>query len=266
MFETNGIKMIAPKKSLGQNFLTDKNISRKIVAAIAPTAGDFILEIGPGTGALTELLAETEARILAVEIDKRAVEVLQSKFAQKENLRIVHEDFSKFDFRVADEFASGERLKVAGNIPYYLTSEIIFRLIENSSKISRVVLMIQKEVAQRLVAQPRTKDYGILTVAIGLCARAKILFDVPPSCFFPRPKVTSSVIEITFKRGEENLFDNGLMRFVRAAFNQRRKTLSNSLSAYSVRECPEFAEYLNKRAEELTFDEFHRLYYILESR
>ncbi len=258
--------MITPKKSLGQNFLTDKNISRKIVAAIGPESGDNILEIGPGTGALTELMAETEARILAVEIDRRAVEVLRAKFAQSENLRIVHEDFSKFDFRIADEFSSGAPLKVAGNIPYYLTSEIIFRLIENSQRIGRVVLMIQKEVAQRLVAQPRTKDYGILTVAIGLCANAKILFDVPPSCFFPRPKVTSSVIEIVFKPGDENLFDSGLMRFVRAAFNQRRKTLSNSLSAYAVRECPEFAEYLNKRAEELTFGEFHRLYNCLDSQ
>lgn len=252
--------MIAPKKSLGQNFLIDKNISRKIVESLSALAGDEVLEIGPGTGALTEALVAEGYSVTAVEIDKRAVEELNRKFRSAPNLRIINDDFTNFN--IDEAFPQGNRIKVIGNIPYYLTSEILFKLFESAARTERAVLMMQKEVAQRLYAAPRTKEYGILSVALGLCAAPRKLFDVSPACFFPRPKVTSTVIALDFFSPDENKFDPQIMRLVRKAFNTRRKTLRNALSGYVDFELVDdrAAAFASKRAEELTVEDFLALY------
>ena len=262
------LKHIKPIKALGQNFLIDKNIAIKTINALDISDDDYIFEIGPGEGALTQLILSKTQQLTVIEIDRRAVDLLKQKF---DNLDVVFEDFLKIDFNLLVAKAKQKNIKVIGNIPYYISSEIFFKLFENSHQISKVILTIQKELAQRLSAKQKTKDYGILTIATQLCGKAKILFEVSADCFFPKPNVTSAVIEFSFNK--ENAQQNSdyfkqIMKFIRAAFNQRRKKLSNALSTYfsnisngkdvilTIKNHHLYSSFLHKRAEELTKDDF----------
>lgn len=223
------LKSVAPKKSLGQNFLIDRNIAAKTVGLLNIQTCDNVVEIGPGTGALTSLLLETGCNLTAIEIDQRAIEELNKKFPAEKypNFKLIHSDFRDYNF-----IAENEKIKVIGNIPYYLSSEIFFKLFESSQNLSMAVLTIQKELAKRLIAQPKSKDYGILTLAMMMSGNCKIEFDVSPSCFYPAPNVMSSVIRMDFNCPKFKVSNyNKTMNIVRAAFNQRRKMLGNSLKS-----------------------------------
>jgi 16S rRNA (adenine1518-N6/adenine1519-N6)-dimethyltransferase len=178
--------IITPKKSLGQNFLHDQNIARKIAAALDINENDVVIEIGPGTGNLTRFLLEYDAPVYAVEIDKRAIAVLEDEFSD-ENLNIIHKDILDFDLK---DFAESEKrnIKIVGNLPYYISSQILFYIFENAELVEKAIFMLQKEVARRICSKPRTKDYGILTVATELSSSPGILFDVSPKCFLSRAK------------------------------------------------------------------------------
>ncbi len=262
------MKHIKPIKALGQNFLIDKNIAIKTINALDISDDDYIFEIGPGEGALTQLILSKTQQLTVIEIDRRAVDLLKQKF---DNLDVVFEDFLKIDFNLLAAKAKQKNIKVIGNIPYYISSEIFFKLFENSHQISKVILTIQKELAQRLSAKQKTKDYGILTIATQLCGKAKILFEVSADCFFPKPNVTSAVIEFSFNKENAQLnsdYFKQIMKFIRAAFNQRRKKLSNALSTYfsnisngkdvilTIKNHHLYSSFLHKRAEELTKDDF----------
>ena len=260
------MKHIKPIKSLGQNFLIDKNIALKTVNALEIKPDDYIFEIGPGEGSLTQLILAQTENLTVIEIDRRAVDLLKLKFNK---LDIVFDDFLKIDFDKLVSKANQKQIKVIGNIPYYISSEIFFKLFENSDKISKVILTIQKELAQRLSAKQKTKEYGILTIAMQLCGKSKLLFDVSADCFYPKPNVTSAVIEFTFDNENfDAMYFKNIMKFIRASFNQRRKKLSNSLSSYfsnmnngkevfiAIKEHPIYSKFLDKRAEELTKDDF----------
>ncbi|GAB1430145.1 16S rRNA (adenine(1518)-N(6)/adenine(1519)-N(6)) -dimethyltransferase RsmA [Ignavibacteria bacterium] len=254
--------MIRPKKSLGQNFLRDDNIAAAIVRALECNEGDAIVEIGPGTGALTNLIAKLPVNLTAIELDRRAITELRVLFPSSTfpNVAICEGDFLQFDIQALS--ASDSRCKIIGNIPYYITADILFRIFENVPAIDRAVIMMQREVAERITAQPRTKEYGILSVAAAFSSRPRKLFNVSPSCFYPKPKVESSVV--LFDCSQQLLASERfkpVMSLVRAAFGQRRKVLGNALKAYcnAVRtELP--IEYARRRAEELTPTEFVNLY------
>lgn len=212
------------KKSLGQHFLTDNNIILKILNAVEAQEGDRVIEIGPGTGALTKWLVEKHTDVHAIEVDQRAVEVLKGEL---EGLTIHEEDVLKVDWR--ELISNTGNTYVIGNLPYYITSPILFSLLESREYFTEAILMMQKEVAQRLVAVPSTKDYGILSVQTQLMSTPELLFDVSPNSFSPPPKVMSSVIRLRFDKPKMNCSDKALKQVVRTAFNQRRKKLSNSL-------------------------------------
>lgn len=230
------------------------NIRKKIVDGLSISANDKIIEIGPGTGALTELLLNYDIDYTGIEIDKRAVEVIERLINDKSNAKVINQDILKTDSSI---ITSGS--KVIGNLPYYITSSIIFKILESKEKPQIAVFMVQKEVAQRLVGKQNTKDNGILAIAISLLGQAKLLFDVSPNCFYPKPKVTSSVISISFNRELEEFKE--IITLVKMAFNQRRKTLSNSISAYfNEIDKSKFEDILGKRAEQLSADDFISLY------
>ena len=217
-------------KKLGQNFLIDSMVVEGIVRAAGITAGEQVLEIGPGIGTLTQGLAETGANVLAVELDERLIKVLEKTLAGYDNVRILHQDILKLD--VSRAFNGGS-FKVVANLPYYITTPIILKLLEEKLPISVLVTMIQKEVAERMVAKPGTKDYGALSVAVQYYTEPKIQFIVPPSSFIPSPSVHSAVISCRVRtvppvtiKDEKTFF-----MVVKAAFAQRRKTLSNALKA-----------------------------------
>lgn len=216
--------MIRPKKSLGQHFLTDRNIIEKIASSIPAGKAHRVIEIGPGTGALTEALLERFEDVHAVELDQRAIKVLEEKYP---NLPVHHSDVLEVDW---NELSIGkENTHVVGNLPYYITSQILFALLESRNQLSDALLMMQKEVAERLVSDIRTKDYGILSVQTQLMATPEILFPVSRHCFNPPPNVESAVVKLTFDRGTLACSDTHLKTVVRTAFNQRRKKLSNAL-------------------------------------
>ncbi len=232
------------KKSLGQHFLTDNNIIAKILKLVRAVEGDRIIEIGPGTGALTKWLVQQHKDIHAIEVDQRAVEVLEQNL---EGLTIHKKDVLKVDW---EEFISESGdTHIIGNLPYYITSPILFSLLESRQYFKEAILMMQKEVAQRLVASPSTKDYGILSVQTQLMSTPELLFDVSPNSFSPPPKVMSSVIRLTFDRPSLNCSDKTLKSVVRTAFNQRRKKLSNSLKPVLGDFRPEGYNY-DERAED----------------
>lgn len=228
---------LKPKKSLGQHFLRDRNIIRKIVDAIpVKDSSDLVLEIGPGTGTMTEVLLERFENILAVEIDQRAVRHLNEKFP---TLTVLHRDVLNVSW---DELLSHDgNIHVVGNLPYYITSQILFAILANRERLSSAILMMQKEVAGRLVAEPRTKAYGILSVQVQLMSSPEILFDVSPHVFYPPPKVTSSVVRLKFDQPPLVCSDQHLKTVVRTAFQQRRKKMSNSLKSIgTLPDGPEF--------------------------
>lgn len=215
---------IRPKKSLGQHFLTDQNIIGKIASSIMAEEGHRVIEIGPGTGALTEVLLQEYNDVHAVELDQRAIAVLEDKYPE---LPIHHEDVLKVDW---NELTIGkEKTHVVGNLPYYITSQILFALLKSRELLADAILMMQKEVAERLVSDIRTKDFGILSVQTQLMSSPEILFPVSRHCFHPQPNVESAVVRLNFNKGQLQCTDAHLKTVVRTAFNQRRKKLSNAL-------------------------------------
>ena len=244
---------VRPKKSLGQHFLRDPNTIRKIAAAVGAPEGAPVVEIGPGTGALTEELLRLYPDLTAVEVDERAVEHLRDALP---GLDVRHHDVLETDWAaLADE--KGEKLWVVGNLPYYITSPILFSLLDARAYLHRAVVMMQKEVAERLVAVPRTKAYGILSVQTQLLCRPSLLFDVSRNVFHPKPDVTSAVVALDFDAPEPGVDVERLRRTVRTAFNQRRKTLRNSLkpiTSETGRDVPE--ELAGRRPEALAPEEF----------
>jgi len=232
-----------PKKSLGQHFLKDGNIIRKIAATIPARPDDRVIEIGPGTGMLTAELMQRFHHIKAIELDGRAVRFLKHKFPE---LEIIHSDILKISW---DELLhENDEIHIVGNLPYFITSQILFKILENRSRLESATLMMQKEVAQRLVAVPQTKEYGILSVQVQLMSTPVIMFDVPASAFHPPPKVTSSIVLLTFDRPDLMCTDANLKTVVRTAFQQRRKKLSNSLK--KIEALPQDSEFdYDKRAE-----------------
>lgn len=232
------------KKSLGQHFLVDSNMIDKIADTVTAGAGDRVIEIGPGTGSLTEALLERYEHLVAVELDQRAVEVLRNQFP---GLQVIHGDVLDTDWQNLS--IGKDRTHVIGNLPYYITSQILFALLEARRFLSDGILMMQKEVAERLVADIRTKEYGILSVQTQLMSTPEILFDVPRQVFTPQPNVDSAMVRLTFDRGPLACSDAHLKTVVRTAFNQRRKKLSNALKPILPKtELPEGFDF-DKRAE-----------------
>lgn len=258
---------VRPKKSLSQNFLVDATVARRIADSLQPLESECVIEIGPGTGALTKHLVLQPTRLLCVEKDQRSVEFLRREYAHLlgDRLEIREGDFLQMDFAdVRNGCPVG--LSVIGNIPYAISSEILFLLYDNARYVRSCVLMMQREVARRLVAAPRTKEYGILTLATEMAGRAKVLFDVKPGSFFPVPGVTSSVVRIEFRN--QPMTDASvaeLRTLIRSAFAQRRKTLRNALDGYArrvhgvdVRTVQ--SAFLDCRAEELSLQDFEQLF------
>jgi len=220
------------RKSLGQNFLADENVLRKLAEAIAPKPEEVFVEIGPGLGALTRHLVPAGVDYTGIEIDERLVPLLREEFSQFPNCRILHQDFRETDL-IALAQARRRTLRIIGNIPYHLTSVIIFKAIAQRQALHDMTLTVQKEVAQRIVAQPGSKDYGILSVMSQTFARVEILFHMSKHVFRPRPEVDSSTVRWKFQPPPRQIVDEAFyLAMVKAAFGQRRKTLRRSLSAF----------------------------------
>ncbi|NQV72605.1 ribosomal RNA small subunit methyltransferase A [bacterium] len=248
--------MIQPIKRLGQNFLQDPNTIRKIVDSLGAETNSRVVEIGPGTGALTKLLSERYSDFMAIEIDPRAVEWLSHELP---GVRVVQGDVLEVDWVELAKDAPGEKVSAIGNLPYYITSQILFGLLDAAPVIREAVIMMQYEVAARLTAAPRTKDYGILSVATQLACTPKLLFPVSRNVFYPKPDVKSAIVRLEFPQSvtEQRVHPEWLRRVIRSAFNQRRKTLRNSLSAILNEVQMSLPDELGaKRAEELSPQEF----------
>lgn len=259
------------QKKYGQNFLIDAHVLDKIVSAADISEDDFVLEIGPGIGTLTQKLCKHAGAVTVVEIDQNLIPILQDTLSGYQNATVIHGDILKVDLkRLAEEQGSGRKMKVIANLPYYITTPVIMGLFESKARIGRIVVMVQKEVAERMQAQPGTKDYGALSLAVQYYAKPEIIANVPPNCFMPRPKVGSAVIRLECGQTpsvsvEDESF---LFRVIRASFNQRRKTLVNGLSnapdfplsKEQIYECMEQAGLpLQVRGEELTLAQFAQL-------
>ena len=220
------------QKKFGQNFLIDPHVLDKIINAADITKDDFVLEIGPGIGTMTQYLACAAREVYAVEIDKALIPILEDTLSDYSNVTVLNEDILKVDIRkLAEEHNQGKPIKVVANLPYYITTPIIMGLFEGHVPIESITVMVQKEVADRMQVGPGTKDYGALSLAVQYYAEPYIVANVPPNCFMPRPKVGSAVIRLTrHKEAPVKTVDEKLMfRLIRASFNQRRKTLANSL-------------------------------------
>ena len=220
------------QKKFGQNFLIDTHVLDKIVNAARITKEDFVLEIGPGIGTMTQYLASAAREVFAVEIDRALITILEDTLQDYENVTILNEDILKVDIRkLAEERNGGRPIKVVANLPYYITTPIIMGLFEGEVPIDSITVMVQKEVADRMQVGPGTKDYGALSLAVQYYAEPYIVANVPPNCFMPRPKVGSAVIRLTrHETPPVDVKDTKLMfRIIRASFNQRRKTLANGL-------------------------------------
>ena len=220
------------QKKFGQNFLIDTHVLEKIIVAADVTKDDFVLEIGPGIGTMTQSLCEHARAVAAVEIDKNLIPILGDTLGAYDNVEIINQDILKVDIRkLAEEKNGGRPIKVVANLPYYITTPIIMGLFESHVPIDSITVMVQKEVADRMQVGPGTKDYGALSLAVQYYAAPEIVAIVPPNCFMPRPKVGSAVIRLTrHKEPPVQVEDEKLMfRIIRASFNQRRKTLANGL-------------------------------------
>lgn len=221
------------QKKFGQNFLIDANILEKIIASAEITKEDCVIEIGPGIGTMTQYLAENAREVVAVEIDKNLIPILEETLKEYENVSILNEDILKVDLnRLVKEKNDGRPIKVVANLPYYITTPIIMGLFESQVPLSSITIMVQKEVADRMQVGPGTKDYGALSLAVQYYAKPEIMLNVPPACFMPRPNVGSAVIRLTrFEEPPAKTQDERKMfSIIRAAFNQRRKTLANALT------------------------------------
>lgn len=259
------------QKKFGQNFLIDTHVLDKIIRAAEITKDDYVLEIGPGIGTMTQYLANAARKVTAVEIDKSLIPILADTLQEYDNVSVINEDVLKVDIaKLAQEENDGRPIKVVANLPYYITTPIIMGLFESHVPVKSITVMVQKEVADRMQVGPGTKDYGALSLAVQYYARPYIVANVPPNCFMPRPKVGSAVIRL--ERYEEppvQVEDEHLMfRIIRASFNQRRKTLVNGLVnspeiSFGKEEIISAIEKLGKgssvRGEALTLEEFAAL-------
>lgn len=268
---------IRPDKRRGQSFLTDSNTVRKIAQAAKAAPEDIVVEIGAGFGVLTRQIAGQAGRLIAVEIDARLVEILQKELAEFERVEIFQNDILKFDFSyISKQYKS--RFKVVGNVPYNISSPVVFHLLAHRSAISEFTLMLQKEVVERLISPPGHKSYGVPSVLLQMHADVERLFDVSATCFYPRPKVESSVIHGTFRdQPLVELTDEAFFRrIVKAAFAQRRKMLFNNLKHAQILENMSGAEIQSaldesgidgkRRGETLSLKEFALLSNILKSK
>ena len=220
------------QKRFGQNFLIDTRVLDRIIEASEITKDDFVLEIGPGIGTMTQYLADAAREVTAVEIDDALIPILQDTLKEWDNVSVIHGDILKTDIRkIADEKNQGRPIKVVANLPYYITTPIIMGLFESHVPVDSITVMVQKEVADRMQTGPGSKDYGALSLAVQYYAKPEIVANVPPNCFMPRPKVGSAVIRLT--RHEvmpvETKDEKLMFSIIRASFNQRRKTLANGL-------------------------------------
>ncbi|WP_039764806.1 16S rRNA (adenine(1518)-N(6)/adenine(1519)-N(6))-dimethyltransferase RsmA [Caldicellulosiruptor sp. F32] len=259
---------LKPNKKLGQNFLIDENIVRKIVN-LAKIDQKEVLEIGAGPGTLTTFLSQKAKKVFAVEIDKKILNVLKEVCQNLSNVEIINQDFLELDVK---NLTSAQKLCVVGNLPYYVTSQILFKLFEERNYIESFTIMVQKEVAQRLLAKPGSKDYGILTVAMNFYCKVEDFFHVSKNVFFPRPEVDSTVLKVSFKEDIPDVDEKKFFKIVHACFSTRRKTILNSLSNSLGIEKAELKNILEKaslqenlRAEDLSLDHFVRLYKELEN-
>lgn len=249
------------KKSLGQNFLVDENIAHKIVDAVSASPADLLIEIGPGKGALTGLLADTGARIVAIEKDGHLAEDLKMRFSGNPKVQIVSGDFLEYEFE--DRTVP---VKVVGNIPYNLTSRIVSRLVDNRVKIDSAVLMMQEEVATRLAGLPGTKEYGAISVRLQLVAAVEKLFLVAPGCFRPRPRVDSRMVRIVFQNREPLKDEDGFVMFVKSAFGMRRKMFRHFVASRYGKGSIEILEdrFRTGRIETFAPDEIYNMFALLE--
>ena len=260
------------QKKFGQNFLIDTHVLEKIIRAANITKDDFIVEIGPGIGTMTQYLCEAAREVVAVEIDKNLIPILQNDtLSEYDNVTVINEDILKLDLnKLVEERNNGRPVKVVANLPYYITTPIIMGLFENNTPIESITVMVQKEVAQRMQVGPGTKDYGALSLAVQYYSEPYIVANVPANCFMPRPNVGSAVIQL--KKHEKpavEVKDEKLMfQLIRASFNQRRKTLQNGLnnspelhfSKEQIIEAIEKAGFKPAvRGEALTLEEFAKL-------
>lgn len=220
------------QKRFGQNFLIDSHILEKIVESAEITKEDCVLEIGPGIGTMTQYLAESAGQVIAVEIDKSLIPILEDTLSPYDNVSVINEDILKVDIRkLVEEQNAGKPIKVVANLPYYITTPIIMGLFESHVPLDSITIMVQKEVADRMQVGPGTKDYGALSLAVQYYAKPEIVANVPPNCFIPRPNVGSAVIRLTrYEEPPVKVKDEKKMfSLIRASFNQRRKTLVNGL-------------------------------------
>ena len=220
------------QKKFGQNFLIDEHVLDKIIRAAEITKDDYVLEIGPGIGTMTQYLACAAREVTAVEIDRALIPILEDTLKEYDNVSIINEDILKVDIAaLAKEKNGGRPIKVVANLPYYITTPIIMGLFESHVPLESITVMVQKEVADRMQVGPGTKDYGALSLAVQYYAEPYIVANVPPNCFMPRPAVGSAVIRLTrHQKPPVEVMDEKLMfRLIRASFNQRRKTLANGL-------------------------------------
>ena len=259
------------QKKFGQNFLIDDHVITKIINAAEITKDDLVLEIGPGIGTMTQYLAESAGKVIAVEIDKNLIPILGETLAEYDNVTIINEDILKLDInRLVEEENDGKPIKVVANLPYYITTPIIMGLFESHVPLQSITVMVQKEVADRMQVGPGSKDYGALSLAVKYYAKPYIAANVPPNCFIPRPGVGSAVIRLTrYEEPPVMVKDESLMfKLIRASFNQRRKTLQNGIAnspelPYSKAQVEKALEKMglaaNVRGESLTLAEFAKL-------
>lgn len=257
-------------KSLGQNFLIDDNVVRKITDIADITEKDMVLEIGPGIGSMTKEICKRAGRVVAIEIDKHLMPALNENLKRYTNLKIINSDILKLDIKDIFSESKNFNIKAVANLPYYITTPIIMKLLEEELGISEMIFMMQKEVADRIVAKPGGKDYGALSVAVQFYSEPKILFNVSPNCFIPKPNVDSTIIKLKInEKPKVTVKDRQLFfKIVKASFGQRRKTLANALfnSGNFNIEKEKIAEMLdkvgidmNRRGETLTIMQFGEL-------
>lgn len=266
------------QKKFGQNFLTNPAILEDIMDSADVGPDDFVLEIGPGIGTMTQYLCERAREVMAVEIDDNLIPILKETLSFYDNVTIINDDILKVDIaKIAEEHNGGRPIKVVANLPYYITTPIIMGLFESHVPLESITIMVQKEVADRMQASPGSKDYGALSLAVQFYAKPEIVTEAPPHCFIPQPKVSSSVIRLTcLKEPPVEVSDSAYMfRVIRASFNQRRKTLANGLknasdinvSKEKIDEAIVEAGFApTVRGETLSLDDFARLTEILRTK
>ena len=253
-------------KSLGQNFLVDNNILESIIDSADLTGDDVVFEIGTGVGTLTRELSRHAKKVIAIEIDKKLIPILKETLSGCDNVTIINQDILKTDIEdLVDQYGEGRPIKIVANLPYYITTPIIMKFLESYIKVDSFVLMVQKEVADRIAAKPSTKDYGSLTVAIQYYADSSIMSTVPRSAFFPPPNVDSAVIKLSSRaeRPVDVVDEKLFFKVIRGSFSKRRKTILNSLSTYEDFNKETVSKALKsagidpiRRGETLTIDEF----------